>query len=289
MESGQLTGEDVAPILARHPELVRLGGRPALGLYLRQLWGRREFALTVPLGELRAQHMDTALGNAWHVLNPLLQAGVYYLIFGVVLNARADVPNYPAFLVIGLSVYFFTQKSIMGGARTIVANLRLIQSLTFPRAILPVAAALREAVAQVPVLVVLLAFVLLTGARPAWAWLLIVPAAALQVVFNVGAAFIAGRATFHFRDMEQILPFLLRLWFYMSGVFFTVERIPEGWPRRLFEANPIYSFIELARELLLGGGAPLHLWIRATAWSAAVLVAGFLFFQREEGEYGRGW
>ncbi len=284
-----MTATQVDLLLAAHPELVVQGRRPRLGPYLRDLWNRREFALTVPLGELRAEHMNTVLGNLWHVLSPLLQAAVYYLVFGVILGARADVENYPAFLVTGLFVFFYSHKAIMSGARTIVVNMRLIQSLTFPRAILPISSTLRESLAQIPVLGVLLVFLLVTSARPTWSWLLVPVAYALQVLFNVGAAFLAGRATFHFRDMEQLLPFVLRLWFYVSGVFFTADRIPAGWARTLFEANPVYAFIALNRELLLQGGAAPALWGRAGAWAVALVAVGFVFFQRREGEYGRGW
>lgn len=279
----------VDAVLAEHPDLVRLGDRPRLTAYLRDLWARREFALTVPLGELRALHMDTALGNSWHVLNPLISAGIYYLIFGVVLNARADVPNYPAFLVTGMFVYYYTQRTVAAGSRTVVTNMRLIQSLTFPRAILPIAAAVRESIAQGPVVLVLLGLVLLTGERPSWSWLGLLPAYALQAVFNAGVALAAGRATFHFRDIEQLLPYLLRLWMYLSGIFFTVDRIPEGWPRIVFELNPMYVFIRMARELLLEGGAHPTVWALATGWALCALVAGFVFFQRQEGQYGRGW
>ncbi len=279
----------VDAVLAEHPELVRLGGRPPLGVYLRDLWARREFAVTVPLGELRAQHMDTALGSSWHVLNPLISAGIYYMVFGVVLNARADVANYPAFLVTGMFVYYYTQRTVAAGARTVVTNMRLIQSLTFPRAILPIAAAVRESIAQGPVVAVLLGLVLLTGERPAWGWLGLLPAYALQAAFNAGVALTAGRATFHFRDIEQLLPYLLRLWLYLSGIFFTADRIPAGWARTLFELNPMHVYVRLARELLLDGAATPSVWALAAGWALAALVGGFVFFQREEGQYGRGW
>jgi teichoic acid transport system permease protein len=276
-------------VLTRHPELVRLGTRPRLGAYLRDLWQRREFAWTVPVSELRALHMNTVLGNSWHVLNPLLSAGIYYLVFGVVLGARAAVANYPSFLIIGIFVYYYTQRSVSAGSRAVVTNMKLIQSLTFPRAILPIASALRETIAQGPVIGVLIAVVLLTGEHPHWGWLGILPAYALQAMFNVGLALAAGRATFHFRDVEQLLPYLMRIWFYLSGIFFTAERLPEGWLRTAFQLNPMHVYIHLARELLRQGAATPVEWGTAAAWALGSLVAGFLFFQREEGEYGRGW
>lgn len=276
-------------LLAQHPELVRLGGRPPIATYLRQLWRYRALGFTMPLGELRSQHQHTLLGRIWHLLNPVLAAGVYYLVFGVVLGARDGIAHYPAFLVIGLFAFTYASKSATAGSRTIVANARLLQSLSFPRAILPLAALLRETMAQVPMVVVMLAFVALSGVPPSWSWLLLVPAYALLALFNAGLALAAARATFHFRDVEQVLPYLLRLWLYVSGVFFAAERVPDGWPRTLFDANPLQTFIALVRGPLLGTGASGGQWAAAAAWAAGVAIAGFVYFHRREGEYGRGW
>lgn len=275
--------------LAGRAGLVRLGGVPRLRDYLRDLWSRREFAVTVPLGELRAQHMNSVLGGAWHLLNPLLSAAVYYLVFGVILGAQGDVPNYPAFLVIGLFVFYYTQKTLVAGSRTVVANLRLIQNLTFPRAVLPLAAVLSETIAQVPAVAVMFGLVLLTGVAPALDWLGLVAVYVLLATFNLGIALLVGRATFHFRDVEQLLPYVLRLWLYLSGVLFATSRVPEGWPRTLFELNPMFAYVDLARSVLLYDGAEATRWGLAVAWSVTALVAGFRFFWRGEASYGRGW
>ena len=55
-------------------------GLPPLGPYVRELWRRREFALEMARTNLRAQHFNTAFGLLWLVLNPLLLAGVYFML-----------------------------------------------------------------------------------------------------------------------------------------------------------------------------------------------------------------
>ena len=47
--------------------------RPPVGAYMRDLWSRREFIFAVPRNSLRAQNMDTLLGNFWYLLNPALR------------------------------------------------------------------------------------------------------------------------------------------------------------------------------------------------------------------------
>lgn len=266
----------------------RMGDPLPLRAYLAEMWERREFAVAVPLSELRAQNQNTVLGSLWHLLNPLLLAGVFYLVFGVILGARGGIENYPAFLIIGVFVFSYTQKAVMAGTRTITANLRLIQSLSFPRAVLPVAAQIGESIAQLPAMAALLVLVTLTGARPSPAWLLLVPLLALQALFNLGVSFFVARATFHFQDVAHLLPFVLRLWLYLSGVFFSVDFVPEGWMRTVFELNPAWPFIALTRASLMDGTTTGRLWVTALAWTVPLVVLGLLWFRRGEEEFGRG-
>ena len=63
-----------------------------LGEYLREIWRRRDYLVQVPLNDLRSQNAHTLLGSIWLVLNPLLQVGVYFLVFGVIMQiGRAHV------------------------------------------------------------------------------------------------------------------------------------------------------------------------------------------------------
>lgn len=277
------------------PELMQLGTKPPLRTYLRQIWQTRDFAVTVPMGDLRAANMNTLLGGMWHLLNPLLLAAVYFVVFGIIFDGRSDMDNYVAFLIIGLFTYFFSQKSLTAGSRTVIANMPLMQSIAFPRAVLPLSAMIGESVAQVPaiamMLLIVLASVFATGAGelPNLLWLLVVPAFLLQSIFNFGLACVTSRLTFHFRDMQQVLPYTLRLWLYLSGVFYTAERIPAGWPRTLFELNPLHQFIEINRDLLLYGTLDLWRWAQAALWSVGLAIVGFWFFRARESEYGRGY
>lgn len=279
------TPKDTAP-------LVELGRPLPLRAYLRDLWSRRQLIVAIPLGDLKAQNRDSLLGGLWHLLNPLLLAAVYYLIFGIIFDAggRGDVDNFVGFLTIGVFTYYYTSKSITAGARSVVNNEGLIRSIRFPRAVLPVSAVLGEAAALVFSVSTMLAVVLLTGERPEPVWLLLVPALALQTMFNLGVALGIARATAHFRDVEQLLPFLLRIWLYFSGVFYVIDDRVAGIPvlHALLQWNPAHTYITLVRAALLDGAAPGRQWLAAVGWGVVALVVGFIFFWRHEGEYGRG-
>lgn len=278
---------------ARHetdPELRLLGERPPVLAYLRDVWRRRAFATAIAVGEVRSQNMDTVLGNLWHVLNPLLLAGVYYLVFGVVLDVTRGVENFMAFLVVGVFVFHFSQKSIIGGAKSIVSNEGLIRSVRFPRATLPIATVLGQCVAFLPAIGVMLVIALLRGEQPNWQWFLLLPVLSLQVVFNIGAAFVLARATDAFHDVQNVLPYVFRLLFYGSGVLYSVERFTDDAAvLALFDFNPFYVFISLVRGPILAEMTlDPRLLLIGFVWAVAALVFGFFYFRAGEDRYGRG-
>lgn len=279
-----------------HPELKRIGVKPSLLTYLREAWDRREFAYTVALGELRAQNQNTMLGSLWHMLNPLFLAGVYYLIFGVILGARQGIDNYPAFLIIGIFVFHFSQKVMIGGTRVIVNNAKMIQNINFPRALLPTASVLQETYAQIPALLAMLAIAWMTGERPLLTWLWLVPIVLVQSVWNLGFGLALARLTFHFRDTEKLFPYFLRIWFYTSGIFFGLELVREKvadnglfgeivvW---IFAVNPMFGFITLTREAVMDGTTDWFYWRNILVASFALFVFAVWFFRSKEHEYSR--
>jgi len=262
-----------------------MGVRPPFRAYLAGLWSRREFALLVPLGDMRQRSMDTVLGGAWHLLNPLIQAGIYYLLFGVILQQRGGVENYAAWLIVGLFIFSFTQKAVQSSARIVVVKAQMLRSLNFPAAILPLSVNLSELLAHLPALLVMVGIVAATGVAPAATWLLLPVLTVLQLVFNLGLSLVAARLTVHFRDMDHLLTHVLRIWFYFSGILFPVTLAPEGPIRTLLTLNPSHTFIAVARGLLLDGRVDTTALAWATGWTVLAIVAGGVWFHRHEGRY----
>lgn len=292
-KSVSVTSSSISAERAEQRELVPLGAGQSVADYVRSIWSRRELAAEIASGELRAENQDTVLGAVWHLLNPLLLMGVYYLMFGVILGTSRGVDNFVAFLTIGIFSFRFTQKSIQSGAKSLIDNEGLIRSIQFPRAVLPLSTVVKEVFALGPAAVVMLGVALLTGEVPRLTWLLLVPLFAVQALFNLGGAMFMARVTDGFTDTKNILPFVFRLLFYMSGILYDVGRFTEdrpeyAWADQVFHANPIYVFVETARDCILHGVVDPVKWGIATAFAVGVAAIGFTFFRRGEGSYGRG-
>jgi len=239
--------------LARQHGLKLSGARPSLARYVAMLWQRRHFIVGYATARNVSMYTDAKLGQIWQVLTPLLNAGVYYLIFGLLFQAARGVQNYPAFLVAGVFVFAFTERSIVTGSNVMRANLQLIRALYFPRASLPLAYVIVELQQMLIGMVVLIPIMLIYGEYPSWYWLLIIPTMLLQTMFNTGAALIVARLGGSIADVSELIPFFLRITRYFCGVMYMVTTLPAvvpGWALKVLSLNPPAVFISLVRVAL---------------------------------------
>jgi teichoic acid transport system permease protein len=282
--------------LARRTGLTAAGRLPSLTEYTKQLWNYRYFIWEFAGAKVSAALGNTRLGMIWQVLTPLLNAAVYYLIFGVLIETSRGVTNFVAYLCIGVFIFGFTQSTVQAGVQAISGNLGLIRALHFPRASMPIAVALIEARNMVASMVVLIAIVLAFGEPLTVEWLLIVPALLLQTIFNAGAAMLVARLGSRVHDLRQVIPFVMRVWLYGSAVIYPVihfeQRIHNPVLLAVVEANPLLVFVELMRHALMSdvklANSPVVLWCEAIAWTIVVGIGGFVYFWRGEKGYGRG-
>ncbi|WP_023588404.1 ABC transporter permease [Streptomyces thermolilacinus] len=294
--SYEVPGEDLRALALRHGLTVS-GARPPLPRYVRQLWSRRHFITAFATARLTAQYSQARLGQLWQVATPLLNAAVYYFIFGVLMDTRNQVPDFAAFLVTGVFIWTFTSSTITAGTRAISGNLGLVRALHFPRASLPLALALQQLQQLAFSLAALLAILVGFGARPGPSWLLAVPALVLQTLFNAGVALVLARLAARTPDVAQVMPFVLRTWMYASGVMWSIQHVLAGrqLPRLVelaLQYNPAALYIDLVRFALIdsftAAQLPPHVWAAAAGWALAAFVGGFIWFWQAEETYGRG-
>jgi teichoic acid transport system permease protein len=283
-----------AEMAARHG-LTISGARPGLRAYLGQLWDRRHFIAAFSRARLTAQYSEAKLGQLWQVATPLLNAMVFYLVFGVLLQTKRGVADYIPFLVTGVFIWTYTQMSVTVGVRAISGNLGLIRALHFPRASLPLALCVQQFQQLMFSLLVLVAVLLGFGVPPSPRWLLAVPALAAQSLFNVGLALVVARIGSRTPDLAQLTPFVLRTWMYLSGVMYDLttkaKHLP-GMIQMVLPLNPAAVYIDLIRYALIdsftAAQLPRHVWLLALGWAVLVGAGGFGYFWQAEETYGRG-
>ncbi|HJY96897.1 MAG TPA: ABC transporter permease [Streptosporangiaceae bacterium] len=325
-DSGQLPeGSDSLAELAAQYGLRPSSARPGLVSYLGLVWQRRHFILAYATARNVSMYTEARLGQFWQVLTPLLNSAVYYLIFGVIFQANRGISHYTAYLVTGVFIFSFTERSIVVGSTVMRANLALIRALYFPRACLPLAYVLVELQQLLVSMLVVFAVVLGTGEPLTWYWLLAIPVLLLQAMFNMGAALLIARLGAGAQDFSQLIPFLTRVWRYFCGVMYSIAALPAAlpeWAKNVISLNPAAVYISLSRYAIMAtirtdapGAKPYNaarcaifnakkipalqaychptttiseLWLAGLGWAVVTLVVGVVFFWQAETRYGRG-
>jgi len=327
-DSGQLPeGSDNLAQLAARYGLRPSSARPRLVAYMRLVWQRRHFIVAYATARNVSMYTEARLGQLWQVLTPLLNSAVYYLIFGIIFQANRGISHYTAYLVTGVFIFSFTERSIVVGSTVMRANIALIRALHFPRACLPLAYVLVEFQQLLVSLLVVFAIVLGTGEPLTWYWLLAVPVLLLQAMFNMGAALLMARLGAGAQDFSQLIPFLTRVWRYFCGVMYSITSLPSyatlpQWAKDVISLNPAAVYITLTRYAIMytqrayaPGAKPYNaancaifnvkkipamqaychpvtttseLWLAAVGWAVVTLAVGVVFFWQAETRYGRG-
>lgn len=259
--------------------------------YLRNMWERRHLAIAIPLEEIRVSHQNTLLGNVWHLGNPMLTVGVYYLIFGRILGTDRGIDNFVTWLMIGVFAYHLTSRTVLAGAKSISSNQGLMRSIRFPRALLPVSVVVERLLTFLFELAILAGVALITGEGLSLRWLALPLVLGVHTMLNAGGAFVTARLNDSFQDLQQIIPFLFRLGTYASGVMIPLSRFTSGdvppWALTVITWNPIVSILEMYRWVFLGTPVDQMQVLRTLVIGAVLLVVGFRFFRAAEWRYGR--
>ena len=259
-------------------------GLPPVVPYLREVWRRREFASELSRTTLRSQHFNTAFGQLWLVLNPLLLAGVYFVLIDIVRGGRQGA-GFFAHLVAGLFAYHFMSGAVRQAVKSVTSGGKLILNTAFPRTLLPLASVVTAMKQFVPTMLIYIPVHLIAGLPVGVHLLWLIPVAALIVLLTAGLCMFVAAAHVYFRDLKNLLPYVLRVWLYASPVLYYASEVPQRYEWILY-ANPLAGLLTAWSDVLHFGHEP-RAWAMAVGggWATLILVTGVLFFLSRERDF----
>ena len=243
------------------------------------------------MGNLQATNSRTVLGAVWWVLNPMLLAGVYFLVFGVIFaGGRRGDPAYLTYLMSGMFPFHFTSRALTGGAQSITSNGKLLVNLKFPRLLLPISGMIESSVGFLTsILVFFILAIPVAGVNPGAQIFLLVIILPAHMLMTLGLSGLAARYTVPFRDLGNLIPYVTRLWLYLSPIIWTPDQVADGpaWVQRVVEVNPMYVLLAVYRAAMTGAPISNSEIAAALAWCAAFAAIGIIVFIRNESKMVR--
>lgn len=251
----------------------------------RELWNSREVAVRLAQRDLIVRYRQTVLGITWVLLQPLVAAGIFTIVFGQIAGLPTEgVPGF-VFMLTGTLAWNLLSGIISRTSGSLVSNQSLVSKVFFPRLLVPlsgVASVLVDFVVGLGLAVVLL-FVF--GINPGLPVLLVPVWILLILMMGLGVGVAAAAYMVKYRDVGYILPWALQVLLYASPVAYSLSSVPANL-RWMFELNPVTWVMQAFRWSFLGTVTP-PVWqiVALSIFAPLVCFIGIVIFQRFEREF----
>jgi len=274
LDSALPDGPDVIVIRPR-------GGRLALPL----LWKFRDLLMAFGWRDIRLRYRQTFLGVTWVVLQPLLGAIIFTVVFGMIARMPSQGIPYIVISYSGLLGWTLFSSGLTRASTCLVTSAELIRKVYFPRLLLPLGV--------MPCLlldfgvgaVFMIGLMIYYDIVPGWGLLLFPVASLILLGLAMGMGIIAASLAVRYRDIQYIVPLFVQLMMYASPVGYTAAAVPSAI-RPYYDLNPLVAPIETMRWSLLGSGRLdlAGLFFSAVA-AALMMLLGMVVFGNTERKF----
>jgi len=259
--------------------------RPATGLLqglvLREVWEYRRIAAILVRRQLKVRYKQTALGVTWIVLQPLVTVLIFTVVFGRLAGLRGGNIPYPVFVLAGLVLFNYISSSVQTATTRLVDDRDLVTKIYFPRVLAPLASALTPLTDLSVGLVITVVFMAVYSVGVSAALLLVPLWLLATVLLAVSANLLFSALHVQYRDVGQIIAYVLQLWLFTSPIVYSSATI-HGAARVALSLNPVTGVVDGLRYSLLGAPAPPTVDLLSLVTGLLLAVGGLLYFQRIE-------
>jgi lipopolysaccharide transport system permease protein len=267
--------------------IIRPRGK-VVAVDLRSVWAYRDLVWLFFKRDFITFYKQTILGPLWYLIQPVVTALTYFVVFGKIANISTN--GLPPFLfyMSGIVMWTYFSTCLSNNAEVFSKNASLFGKVYFPRLVVPLSVAMSGLVTfaiQFALLTVVTVGFVLSGANVSLHWQVFaaVPLLVLYVAaLGLGVGLIVSALTVRFRDLAYVTGFVIQLWMYATPVVYPFSQIPQKY-QWFFHLNPMTAPVESIRQVMFGTpGVGLSIWSANLAVTVVLLVAGVILFSRAE-------
>jgi lipopolysaccharide transport system permease protein len=290
-EQTVLPEQDASPNLNTKdvPEIIIKPSKGWVSLELREVWRYRELLYFFVWRDIKVRYKQTILGAAWAIIVPFMDMVVFSLFFGYLAGMPSDNIPYPIWNFTAQVPWRFFANGVTQASSSLLTGADMIKKIYFPRIVTPTASVLAGIVDFILAFAVLLIMMLIFGFSPTLKifWIPIYLFIALMTSLGVGLWLSAMNV--QFRDIRYTVPFLERMWYFLTPIVYPssliIEKIPDNLQGLIvvYYLNPMVSVVDGFRWALLGTDTnPGSMMLVSTSSAFLLLLSGAFYFRRLE-------
>lgn len=245
------------------------------------LYRHRGYIWRTAWSEVRTRYAGSGMGALWNLVQPLSMILVFSLVFTSIMKHRdmGGVP-YTVYLCAGLLPWAAFSECLNRGTTAFVHHAAYLRKLPIPEQVFVAQTAATAAIGLTLSFAMLVAVAVAMGHYPSWHWLLLPVPLAMLILVGFGLGLALGTVNAFIRDVGQVVPILLQMWFWFYPIVYHESFLP-GWLRAALPYNPVYPAITGIRELFLAREVPsAWLWAQMALWAAGAGALGWVVLRR---------
>ena len=255
-----------------------------------ELWRYKDLIWLFVKRDFTVMYKQTVLGPAWVLINPILSAAMYTVMFGVIAGLSTDGVPQTLFYLAGTALWGFFAACINKISAPFTSNSAIFSKVYFPRLAMPIStmlSALINFLLQFAMFFIMLLYYVAKGAvHPNWAMMPLTVLILVQVgLLGLGCGIIVSSLTTRYRDLMVVVTFGVQLWMYGTPVVYPLSMV-SGMSRVLYAAmilNPMTAPMESFRAIFFGSGQVNALmWAISIVWTIVLLALGLSLFSKVE-------
>ena len=234
--------------------------------------------------DLKVRYAGSALGYLWTVLEPLLMSLVYWVVFSKLFGRNIGYSPYILFLVAGQLPWFWFASAVSSSLKSLRSESQMVRSSNVPRELWVVRTVMSKGLEFIFGLPVLALFAIGYGVAPDW-HLVFLPVVWLMVfVLLMGIGLLLAPLAVLVRDLDRVIPIIIRVLFYLSPVLYSTELAFKRAPglKDVYGFNPMVGPLVLARSAFFPQELRwVYVWHSALT-AVVIFVVGLFTFIRLE-------
>lgn len=257
--------------MEKENEVIIKAGKSALH-YWREVWRQRELFWILGKRDVMVRYKQSVLGIAWAVIRTLLTTMVMAFAFGKIakLEQGSTIP-YILIVIPGVIIWLFFSQSLLQISNSIVGNGNLVSKVYFPRIIIPFSSLLVGLLDAIIAFILFFVICVYYQFTPNWHIIFAPLFLLLTYLGAFGAGLFAATLNVKYRDIGQIIPFVVQFGYFISPVAYSVEKYKSEWWYPIYNLNPVAGTVDGMRWCLLGDFAEFN-------WQSFIPMLFFVTF-----------
>ncbi len=248
---------------------------------IRLFWQYRELLYMLVYRELKIKYAETFIGILWSILNPLGFLVIFSIVFGVFLKIdTAEIP-YPVFFLSGMAAWGYFARVVQEASGAFLEFFDVIEKVYFPRIFIPISKVIVQLIDYAVAFLVLFVLMLIYDI-PFIFNLIYLPFVVLFTILIASAAAIwISALVARYRDLQQIVSFVLQIGFYFTPVLYPIKVIPE-FLQAFYWLNPMAIIVSLHRWCIWGDAVPILQLSIVMLAAVFMLITGIFYAHKVE-------